>query len=365
MTWFAFRGYGNGKAVDIAGTQEKQAVILGFHGYATEKEAESHPNDVAGFFPDPVLGAAQKEFVNAIIKDYGFAKRAGEQPGGPNANILNPANDLKGDAQAAGSFIPGLGALDAAFRQLTKASMWRSLGWLLLGGAVTGAGIFWWAKTEGTRGVSAVARGKKPELTAPVLPLILMITGLYLMWFGVKYWEDTKTVWPSDPVKAILQGKGLPARAEDVPAAVILNTSEMSNQAQSGNTGSGTAAVPAHAAGPVQDQARNLLSSHHWNTTELVPLISLWNQESGWNPKARNPSSGAYGIPQALGHGVPGGAANDGTNEYGGFGLTTAQAKAANSGMTYWQIVWGLNYIADTYGSPSAAWAHEKTHNWY
>ena len=29
-------------------------------------------------------------------------------------------------------------------------------------------------------------------------------------------------------------------------------------------------------------------------------LDKLWNQESGWNHKAYNSSSGAYGIPQAL-----------------------------------------------------------------
>ncbi len=29
-------------------------------------------------------------------------------------------------------------------------------------------------------------------------------------------------------------------------------------------------------------------------------LLTLWNHESGWNERAENPSSGAYGIPQAL-----------------------------------------------------------------
>src|SRR5205085_2700320 len=29
-------------------------------------------------------------------------------------------------------------------------------------------------------------------------------------------------------------------------------------------------------------------------------LDALWQRESGWNPRAQNPSSGAYGIPQAL-----------------------------------------------------------------
>jgi hypothetical protein len=71
-------------------------------------------------------------------------------------------------------------------------------------------------------------------------------------------------------------------------------------------------------------------------------LLSLWNQESGWNAYAVNPSSGAYGIPQSLGHGHP-------------YNLGDYKA----------QIAWGLNYIAGRYGNSQAAWAHEQAFNWY
>ena len=60
-------------------------------------------------------------------------------------------------------------------------------------------------------------------------------------------------------------------------------------------------------------------------------LLSLWNQESGWNAYAVNPSSGAYGIPQSLGHGHP-------------YNLGDYKA----------QIMWGINYIAGRYGSSQA-----------
>lgn len=100
MTWFAWQGYNGGKAVDIAGSQEKQAVVLGFHGYGTEQQAEASPNSVAGF-PNP-LAFVQKEFVNAIIADYGYAKKAGEQPGGPNATPT-PGHVVAGTVQAATS----------------------------------------------------------------------------------------------------------------------------------------------------------------------------------------------------------------------------------------------------------------------
>lgn len=71
-------------------------------------------------------------------------------------------------------------------------------------------------------------------------------------------------------------------------------------------------------------------------------LLALWNRESGWNAYAVNPSSGAYGIPQSLGHGHP-------------YALGDYKA----------QIMWGLNYIAGRYGNSQAAWAHEVAFGWY
>jgi TP901 family phage tail tape measure protein len=96
------------------------------------------------------------------------------------------------------------------------------------------------------------------------------------------------------------------------------------------------------AVGPIQQFAQSLLAGHGWGANQMGPLIKLWNQESGWNPDAVNASSGAYGIPQALGHGHP-------------YNLGDYKA----------QVVWGENYIAQRYGSPAAAWSHEVADNWY
>lgn len=96
------------------------------------------------------------------------------------------------------------------------------------------------------------------------------------------------------------------------------------------------------ASGAAQQYAASQLSHYGWGANQMGPLIALWNQESGWNPNAVNPSSGAYGIPQALGHGHP-----------------------FNLGDYVAQINWGLQYIAGRYGSPAAAWAHEQANNWY
>jgi hypothetical protein len=76
-------------------------------------------------------------------------------------------------------------------------------------------------------------------------------------------------------------------------------------------------------------------------------LESLWNKESGWNERAMNRYSGAYGIPQSL----PG-------------------SKMASAGSDWQtnpatQIKWGLGYIAGRYGSPCNAWSHSQATGWY
>lgn len=48
-----------------------------------------------------------------------------------------------------------------------------------------------------------------PVGDAPVIPVGLMVGGLYLCWFAVHYWaSDTK--WPTDPIKAVLTGRPIP-----------------------------------------------------------------------------------------------------------------------------------------------------------
>jgi cell wall-associated NlpC family hydrolase len=50
---------------------------------------------------------------------------------------------------------------------------------------------------------------RTPAGDAPVIPVLVMITGGYLCWFAVHYWRsDTK--YPTDPLKAVLTGKPIP-----------------------------------------------------------------------------------------------------------------------------------------------------------
>ncbi|MGH3321253.1 MAG: transglycosylase SLT domain-containing protein [Streptosporangiaceae bacterium] len=93
--------------------------------------------------------------------------------------------------------------------------------------------------------------------------------------------------------------------------------------------------------------ARQMVAARGWSDSEFTCLDQLWEHESGWNPHASNPSTGAYGIPQAL----PG-------------------SKMASAGSDWednprTQIEWGLGYISDRYGTPCGAWSHFESYGSY
>ncbi|HVK27285.1 MAG TPA: lytic transglycosylase domain-containing protein [Nocardioides sp.] len=96
-----------------------------------------------------------------------------------------------------------------------------------------------------------------------------------------------------------------------------------------------------------RDIARALLSEFGFSSDQFSCLDSLWTRESGWRVNADNPSSSAYGIPQAL----------------PGSKMSSAGADWATNPAT--QIRWGLGYIQSRYGSPCGAWGHSESHGWY
>lgn len=99
--------------------------------------------------------------------------------------------------------------------------------------------------------------------------------------------------------------------------------------------------------GTPREVARNLLPDHGWSDGQFGCLDKLWTRESRWKWNADNPTSSAYGIPQAL----PGRR----MAEYGSDWRTNPIT----------QIKWGLDYIQDAYGSPCDAWAHSEAKGWY
>lgn len=99
--------------------------------------------------------------------------------------------------------------------------------------------------------------------------------------------------------------------------------------------------------GSPQQIAGAMLSGFGWGQDQFGCLDSLWAHESGWSTTAANPSSGAYGIPQAL----PGSKMASAGPDW--------QTNAAT------QIRWGLGYIKSLYGSPCGAWSHEQATGYY
>lgn len=96
--------------------------------------------------------------------------------------------------------------------------------------------------------------------------------------------------------------------------------------------------------------ARTLMAEFGWaDAGQQACLATLWTGESDWRYTAENPSSGAYGIPQAL-----------------------PASKMAQFGADYrtnplTQIRWGLWYIQQSYGTPCGAlsfWQAKSPH-WY
>lgn len=81
-----------------------------------------------------------------------------------------------------------------------------------------------------------------------------------------------------------------------------------------------------------------VLHEHGWRLSEYTCLRQLWDKESHWNHKAKNPNSSAFGIPQML-------------------GMTTKDPRK--------QINIGLRYIKSRYGTPCKAWGWWRSHHWY
>lgn len=80
---------------------------------------------------------------------------------------------------------------------------------------------------------------------------------------------------------------------------------------------------------------------------QLGCFDSVISRESSWNVHAVNPSSGAYGLGQAL----------------PGSKMSSAGSDWTNNPLT--QLRWALSYMDSRYGSPCGAAAHESAYGWY
>lgn len=101
---------------------------------------------------------------------------------------------------------------------------------------------------------------------------------------------------------------------------------------------------------------RNRRMTHTWKRAQAAsrPVIDsctralIEREGSGWDPTATNPTTGAYGLPQAL----------------PGSKMAAAGADWATNPAT--QVRWMTEiYIPDRYGSSCAALAHSYSYGWY
>ncbi|MFE0348404.1 aggregation-promoting factor C-terminal-like domain-containing protein [Streptomyces griseoluteus] len=106
--------------------------------------------------------------------------------------------------------------------------------------------------------------------------------------------------------------------------------------------------APAQAAtNPAPSSAQSVAHRMIPDSAQYNAFSKIVEHESGWNVSAKNSSSGAYGLVQAL------------------------PASKMSSAGSDWktnpatQIKWGLDYMNSRYGSPAQAWNFWQANGWY
>lgn len=152
-----------------------------------------------------------------------------------------------------------------------------------------------------------------PVGNAPLIPVMLIMVGGYFAWFGVHYWrQDLK--WPSDPLKSVLTGKGVPA-AKPVPtvqaelaSAVSAHASGSNSSSNSSSSGSTTGSAIADAALKYQGQGYTYGGPAdkpgNWDCSSFVSYVlghdlhmplpgGHWG-DPGFPPHTHGPTTGSY-----------------------------------------------------------------------
>lgn len=100
--------------------------------------------------------------------------------------------------------------------------------------------------------------------------------------------------------------------------------------------------------GSPRDMAKQIAAKEYgWGDQQFQCYDNIIMHESEWVVTATNPSSGAYGIPQAL----------------PGSKMASAGSDWRTNPVT--QIHWGLDYVKGRYGTPCQAWSFKSANGWY
>ncbi|BCY08026.1 lytic transglycosylase domain-containing protein [Actinoplanes sp. L3-i22] len=193
---------------------------------------------------------------------------------------------------------------------------------------------------------------KRPPQTTPVLDVVQAeAADMQLLKDRQNEHAAARARWTvaegNAAAKAKTTAKTASGYAKDLDKSVVA-AKKAAQQASSG---------PVAFAGPIPSSCNEfsgsravgcaLTLSAGFGLDQFACLNKLWNKESGWNYRAENRSSGAYGIPQSL----PG-------NKMAAFGSDWKTNPAT-------QIKWGLDYIKKRYDTPCGAWNHSVQYNNY
>lgn len=153
-----------------------------------------------------------------------------------------------------------------------------------------------------------------------------------------------KSAEESARVQAAKDAKSKKAAAEEKLEQERKEKAEAAERASRSEVRSATAFATqsSYSVADVQAMARQMVPGDQFQC-----FSNIVNHESSWNYRASNPSSGAYGLVQAL----------------PGSKMASAGADWQTNPAT--QIKWGLNYMDSRYGSPCGAWSFWQANHWY
>ncbi|MET8742184.1 MULTISPECIES: transglycosylase SLT domain-containing protein [unclassified Streptomyces] len=153
-----------------------------------------------------------------------------------------------------------------------------------------------------------------------------------------------KSVEEAARIQAAKDAKSKKAAAEDRLEQERKEKKERAERASrsSVRSASAFATQSSYTVAEVQAMARQMVPGDQFQC-----FSNIVNHESTWNYRASNPSSGAYGLVQAL----------------PGSKMASAGADWQTNPAT--QIKWGLNYMDSRYGSPCGAWSFWQANHWY
>lgn len=182
---------------------------------------------------------------------------------------------------------------------------------------------------------------KKGDSLATIAPVY------HLTWQSM-YCDNRKLIG-SNP-NAISPGERMQIPSENMTCKIVLPAVEnvtpyTAPKTSAPATEASVTSYTSQANGSLQSYALELVGG---NQQQFSCLNSIINSESSWNIYAANPSSGAYGIPQAL----------------PGSKMSVAGADWATNGET--QLKWMVeDYVNPTYGSACGAWTFHLANGWY